>query len=92
MRCIYGALGCTGYLLLALFGGASGLGFMWPSIPAAYLSAIVLSIVGAVLAVRDREIGRGRQFFAVGVGALLPTGLVLVVAAAIYALSHMTFE
>ena len=92
MRCTTIALGCTGFLVLALVGGASGLGFMWPSIPAAYLAAIVLSIAGAVMAVRDREVGGWRQAFAVGVGVVLPTSLILVVALAIYALSRMTFE
>jgi hypothetical protein len=92
LRCTYAALGCTGFLLLTLLSGSSGLGVLWLSLPLAYLAAIALSIAGAVMAVRDREVGGWLQAFAVGVGVVLPAGLILVVAAAIYALSHMTFE
>jgi hypothetical protein len=92
MRCTYGALGCVGYVLLMVVGGMSGLDAAWPTIPAAYLAAIVLAVVGAVLAVRDRAVRGWRQGLAVGVGVVLPTVLVGFVALLAYALSQLSFE
>lgn len=91
MRCTYWALGCVGYVLLMVVGGTSGLDAVWQTIPAAYLVAIVLAVVGAVLAVRDGAVRGWRQSLAVGVGVVLPTALVGFVAFLIYAVSQMSF-
>jgi hypothetical protein len=92
MRCTYWALGSTAYMLLMIVVGTAGLHAVWPTVPAAYLAAIVLAVVGAVLAVRDRDVRGWRLSLAVAVGIIIPTALIGLVALAIYALSQLSFE
>ena len=89
MRCIYGALACVGWALLVLYWmrPSDWTGAIVFSFYGSIVGAVVLSLVGAVAATRDRALPGWIRGLAVAAGITIPLSVILFAVVLIDALS-----
>ena len=89
MRCIYGALACVGWALLVLYGmrPSDWTGVIVFSFYGSIVGAIVLPLVGAIAAARNRGLPGWMRRLAVAAGITIPLSVILFAAVLIHALS-----